>query len=205
MKAEGSVKQDHILEAAVKRFSHFGINKTTLSEIADDLSISKPSLFYYFHDKNSLVTAVARKIINELLDDFQASLELADTVEAGLYSFVEVKRKHFKKYFLLALQGESIDMVKISTSMSEVYHLARKRSLTLISNLLKKGIVQGILKPVDTEITGNILLDTVAAYEYCIRTSKAVPDIEEIDGMFDKQKIVLEMFMNGLKKSEWKN
>lgn len=205
MKAEGSVKQEHILEAAVKRFSHFGINKTTLAEIADDLSISKPSVFYYFHDKNSLITAVARKIINELLDDFQASLESADTVEAGLYSLVEVKRKHLKKYFLLALQGENIDMLKISASMSEVYHQARERSLSLISTLLKKGIDQGILKPVDTEITGNILLDTLAAYEYCIKISKAVPDIEDLDGMFNKQKIVLEMFLNGLKKSEWKN
>lgn len=36
MISELSVKQETIVDAALKRFSHFGIDKTTLSEIAGD-------------------------------------------------------------------------------------------------------------------------------------------------------------------------
>ena len=68
MKVDGNIKLDHILEAAIKRFSHFGVNKTTMTEIADDLAISKPALFYYFQDKNSLIAAVAEKLRDEFLD-----------------------------------------------------------------------------------------------------------------------------------------
>ncbi|MGI8637960.1 MAG: TetR/AcrR family transcriptional regulator, partial [Segetibacter sp.] len=39
-------KRDVIIQAAQKRFSHFGVDKTTMNEIADDLSISKASLYY---------------------------------------------------------------------------------------------------------------------------------------------------------------
>jgi AcrR family transcriptional regulator len=56
-------KKTLIIEAAQKRFSHFGVGKTTMNEIADDLSISKASLYYYFPDKLNLYAAVLQKII----------------------------------------------------------------------------------------------------------------------------------------------
>ncbi|RYZ16531.1 MAG: TetR family transcriptional regulator, partial [Chitinophagaceae bacterium] len=33
-------KRESILEAAIRRFAHFGVSKTTMNEIAADLSIS---------------------------------------------------------------------------------------------------------------------------------------------------------------------
>ncbi len=43
--AETDKKRDVIIEGAIKRFIHYGINKTTMNEIAEDLSVSKPSLY----------------------------------------------------------------------------------------------------------------------------------------------------------------
>ncbi|HBI89157.1 MAG TPA: TetR/AcrR family transcriptional regulator, partial [Sphingobacterium sp.] len=51
------VKRIKILEAATRRFAHFGMAKTTMSEIAKDLNFSKALLYYYFPDKNSLYSA----------------------------------------------------------------------------------------------------------------------------------------------------
>jgi len=200
MKAEGLVKLEHILDAAIKRFSHFGINKTTLTEIAEDLGISKPSLFYYFHDKNSLIAAVAGKIINECLESFEAALQSAQSIEEGLLCYVEVKRDFFKKYFLLAIQGDTIDINKVSPAITDIYIAARKKTEALISTHLNKGIEAKELKAVDTEKTSHLLLDTLSAFEFCIKGRKAIPEMKEIDDMFDKQKDVLEMCLNGLKK-----
>ena len=80
-KDEMSVKHEHIVEAAIKRFSHFGIHKTTLAEIADDTGISKPSLFYYFNYKRILLEAVGRKIINEFLQGYEVVLKSAKSVD----------------------------------------------------------------------------------------------------------------------------
>jgi len=200
MKAEGLVKQEHILDAAIKRFSHFGVNKTTLTEIADDLAISKPSLFYYFNDKNSLIAAVAGKIINECLAGYEAALQSARSVEDGLLSLVEIKREFFKKYFLLAIQGDSIDINKVS-SIHELYITARAKTESLIADHLNRGMEHNVLKPMDAAKTSHLLLETLSAFEYCIKNRKAVPEMQEIDEMFNKQKEVLQMFLNGLKSS----
>jgi AcrR family transcriptional regulator len=43
-------KVTSIIEAARKRFSHYGLTKTTMNEIAADIGMSKASLYYYFPD-----------------------------------------------------------------------------------------------------------------------------------------------------------
>ncbi len=44
MKPEVNDKLDAIIEAAIRRFSHFGIQKTNMTEIADDVALSKQAL-----------------------------------------------------------------------------------------------------------------------------------------------------------------
>ena len=200
MKAEGMVKQEHIIEAAIKRFSHFGVGKTTLAEIADDLAISKPSLFYYFKDKNGLVTEVAKKIISEFLAGYEIKLETALTAEEGLQNLVEVKRKYFKKYFLLAVQGESVEYSKVPQEITEVYQQARNKSILLVSKLFQKGIETGELKPMDTVKTASIILDIFSAFEHCMKARRSIPDVNEFDNLFDREKEVVSMIVNGLKK-----
>src|SRR3982750_3995477 len=61
------VKKEKILEAAYERFLHYGYSKTTMNEIAGDLSMSKALLYYYFPDKSELYMAVMRKLANDYL------------------------------------------------------------------------------------------------------------------------------------------
>jgi len=199
MKAEGLVKQDHILEAAVKRFSHFGVQKTTLAEIAADLSISKPSLFYYFTDKNALITAVANKILNEFLDNLEMELKASASVEEGLLKLIEIKRKHFKKYFLLAIQSDGVEVSNLPPELLQVYQQSRERITVLLANLIAEGVRNGELKSVNAESTSRILLYTLSAFEHYMKKKKFIPDSNEFDDLFDKQSEILSIMLNGLK------
>jgi TetR/AcrR family transcriptional repressor of mexJK operon len=57
-----------IVEAARKRFAHYGLTKTTMNEIAADIGMSKASLYYYFPDKERLFIAV----VNQELGQFES-------------------------------------------------------------------------------------------------------------------------------------
>ena len=71
MKSETQVKQEQIVEAALRRFSHFGITKTTVTEVADDLAVTKQVLSYYFPDKQSLVEAAIDKLSSNYTHRFK--------------------------------------------------------------------------------------------------------------------------------------
>ena len=204
-KEETSLKHEHIVEAAIKRFSHFGIHKTTLAEIAEDTGISKPALFYYFNDKRGLLEAVGRKIINEFLEGYEGVLTSAVSVDEGLLDFIDVKRQYFKKYSLLALQADSLEMHKMSPDLTEAIDQARNTTEQLLSDLLERGIKQKELRSIDVRKTSALLLEILEAFEYNIKQKTCLVKNTDIDTLFDKQKEVVQLMINGLKAKEWKN
>jgi AcrR family transcriptional regulator len=50
-------KRARILEAARKRFRHYGVRKTTMLEIARDAGVAVGTLYLYFKDKDALLVA----------------------------------------------------------------------------------------------------------------------------------------------------
>jgi AcrR family transcriptional regulator len=52
-------KRQKILEAARARFMHYGINKTTMQEIAADAGLAVGTLYLYFKNKDDLVVGCA--------------------------------------------------------------------------------------------------------------------------------------------------
>jgi TetR/AcrR family transcriptional repressor of mexJK operon len=199
MKTEGMVRQEHILEAAIRRFSHFGIQKTTLTEVADDLSMTKQALHYYFPDKQSLTAAVEEKITSDYIERIKEKIEGADTTEEALLKMVDVRKQFFEKYFMLAEQVRKAEIKISDKSVEEVKQKLTDIESLLLSQLFQKGIERGELRQLDTKRTAALLLDTLTAFTYCISEKKGLPEKEDFEDIYRKQKEVMELFYNGLK------
>jgi TetR/AcrR family transcriptional repressor of mexJK operon len=198
------VKQEIILEAAIKRFSHFGINKTTLTEIADDLALSKQSLCYYFSDKQSLIVAVEERIVTEYIERLEEAIRNQPTTEAALLKMVEVKMFFFEKYYRLALQVHNADegaQGKIASVKRELM----EKELNLLSGLFEKGMKSKELNPVDAKKTSILLIDTLLAFAHCVKEKAVIPEHTDFKKVLSKQKDVVSLFYNGLKNQAWSN
>ncbi len=53
-------KQHAILRAAARLFCERGFDRTRLTDIADALNITKPSLYYYIGNKEGILIAIQR-------------------------------------------------------------------------------------------------------------------------------------------------
>ncbi|TDH28775.1 TetR/AcrR family transcriptional regulator [Segetibacter sp. 3557_3] len=199
MRKEETIKHETILEVASRRFSHFGIDKTTVTEIAEDLGISKQSLFYYYHDKNSLIKAVVEKIINEFEVATTRLFQTAPSLEAALLGMIELKRSFFKQYQLMAVPGNKRDLNNLKPALTGLYNNARKTTCSLISEMIKKGIQTNELECADPEETSELIIEMFTAFEHCNAQQNKVPDEQQFDQLFDKQKQVLKLIVNGLK------
>lgn len=194
------MKRENIIEAAIKRFSHFGIQKTTLGEIADDLAMSKPSLFYYFPDKQSLVDAVEERIISEYMDVLERRFTDTNSVEEALKEMVKVRMQFLERYFMLADQLESPDKGFGSKTLAEVKQKLKEKEIQLLAKLFEKGIQKKELKPIDSMKIGGLLLDTLSALTHSVRDKKILPEHGVFLEVFEKQKDVMHIFYNGLKR-----
>ena len=57
--AEKDTVRECIVEAAKKRFSHFGYAKTTMAEVASDCAMSPGNLYRFFPGKLDIAEAIA--------------------------------------------------------------------------------------------------------------------------------------------------
>lgn len=203
MKAETLVKRVQIVDAAVKRFSHFGIHKTTLGEIAEDLSVSKQALSYYFPDKQSIVTAVVQKILEDYKKALEKALVEAPSVKEALVNLIKIKRSFFEKYFMLVSETESTEFFA-NKSAGDWKRTLQEEEIKLLRPILENGVKNGELKPLDIPKTSELLLDTLYAFRRCMKDSP-IPDASSFHEVFAKQLEVTELFYNGLKTPTWKS
>jgi len=63
--------RNRILEAALEVFSQYGFRGSTIDQIADQASMSKPNLLYYFRSKED----IHHELIHRLLETWLAPLE----------------------------------------------------------------------------------------------------------------------------------
>ena len=198
MKTEGNAAHAQIVDTAVRRFSHFGIAKTTLTEVAEDLAISKQVLAYYFPNKQSLVDAVVGKLTDEYLTLLEEALNLAPTVEAALLMLTTVKGSFFKKYFMVTNQSEHNEMVR-NPAVGNWRKTLADKELVLLTTLFEKGMKRGELRLLDPQKTGSLLLETLYAFSRCVQDRGILPDQEAFTKLFDSQQEVINLFYNGLK------
>src|SRR5687768_1257177 len=90
--------REKILEAALKRFMHYGASKTTMNEIADDLRCSKASLYYYFSDKKALHNAVLMKIGETFFEEQEIEADKDISSEEIFTNIINIKKQFVERF-----------------------------------------------------------------------------------------------------------
>jgi TetR/AcrR family transcriptional repressor of mexJK operon len=194
------VKKEKILDAAHHRFLHFGYSKTTMNEIAGDLSMSKALLYYYFPDKSQLYIAVMRKVADDYLKKLADKINtFADLREAFIFQidtqhdFI-VTNYNFFDYFRLNEQNlpEMIwDIVKV------VHESEMELLVTAITTEVERGQIKPVANP--NEIV-EVLLDALHGVRAKSLAHKKTmfPNKEHLDEIRSKRLLLADIFIKGL-------
>ena len=196
MKAE-RIRTEEVIDAAIKRFSYFGIGKTTLTEVAEDLSLTKQALAYYFPDKHSLVKAVMDKLTGAYLAQLRTGMEAGADTETSLMQLVEVKAYYLKTYFMLVVQADQAELLNKPLLSWKQY--LQERELELVTAVFRRGVASGELQPIDTSATAVLFLETLYAFSRCLQEKGSLPDEAAMDLVFTRQREVIRLFYKGIK------
>ena len=193
-------KRKHIIDAALKRFSHFGITKTSMSEIAEDLKLSKANLYYYFPDKFSLIEAIGDQILDESRKTVDEAIRNVDGTLNLLNHMLDMKKAYLLKYHLLIL-----DLHELNLSDERMAGLAKRmfdREVENIGKVLQKGVERGELVTMDVTVTSELYVSMNRGLAmFC---SNMLPDPvvekEDIVTIVDRQRQMAEILINGIKR-----
>ena len=197
---EPGAKIDFILKAAQKRLGLYGYDKTTMQEIASDISMSKAAVYYYFPDKESLFKAVIeneQKEFFRLLEERTAGITEADQM---IMELVELRHSLFRKFLNLSKFRLS-DNQKVTPLLLDLYNSLRKKETDILVTMFNRGKENGIFQFEDaTELSVlfSDLLQGVRVMEMK-RMSSIEMTTEENAHLVKMLRETTILFINGLK------
>ncbi len=200
--AKAERKRQEILDAAIYRFSHFGVAKTTMAEIASDLAISKASLYYYYTDRNSLFAAVFDHVTNQVSAEINKVVEGrlgADPYRAMEY-VLDTRIAFLTKHYKL-LEGLKEYGNEFPQTIQEVITRARMQELDIIRRVLSKGAESGKLHMENLDETSNMFFYAIVGMRYAVLQLSQIeffPTQEEFDRILVLQKKLVVILLNGL-------
>ena len=192
-------KRDAIIEAAIKRFAHFGVAKTTMTEIATDLSISKALLYYYFPDKLSLYAEVLKTIINTASDKDSSIINNEADPHLAIQIFLERRTDFIIRYHNILEYLKSISPSQ-SEELKSLFTFFRNHELQRIVAIIEKGRIAHQFKIEDAQKTGELYFDCLQGLRISILSlnTSLFPDKKQFQAILKKEKQFTAIFFNGL-------
>ena len=194
--------REKILEAALKRFMHYGAGKTTMNEIADDLRCSKASLYYYFSDKKALHNAVLMKIGESFFQELEVEADRMDiTSEEIFFNLIAIKIQFVERFSRLELFKILNDK---SEEIQQIVRSVEAREYVMLTKVVKKGVETGEFDVDNPEEIGTLYKDAMEGLRFagmsCMPESIIELDKEGFEKIVAQQKLLTEIFVRGIKK-----
>jgi len=189
-----------ILEASQRRFGLYGVEKTSMREIADDLNLSKASLYYYFPDKETLYKAVIEKEQQEFLSRISDTISNINEPEQLLLEYVHVRLSYFRTLLNLSrLRMESYSDLR--PAFRESIRVFKEKEKEIIIKIFEKGTRNGIFFIDDADQTASIFLDLLKGLRVTLVNEKKTLSIEqdEFDQLLQKTLLFTSVFIKALK------
>jgi AcrR family transcriptional regulator len=145
------IKRDAVLQTAAHMFLEQGYRRTSMSELAKRLQITKPALYYYFHNKEQILVECYRAgitLIETLLDK---ALVSRGTGLTKIKAYIEA----YARSVLLYDFGRCVTMLdenELSVETRKEVRALKRRIDATIRAYIEEGIADKSIAPCDAKL-----------------------------------------------------
>lgn len=146
------LKRQVVLRTAARTYSKRGFYETTLTDIADELNISKPTLYYYFKSKDDILFECHRLGIEAITDSGTPMPSAAEATGR------ERLKEFLRRYVKMVVDDFGTCLVMTGTNALEPENRGtviegRRRIDQMLRDILDDGVRDGSLACSDPKIT----------------------------------------------------
>lgn len=151
------IRQDVLQKAAVL-FAERGFASTTLSDIAEAVGLSRPALYYYFQNKDEVLTALVEEATTypvAILEKHRKNKQVppAERLRGAMRELVSwIVRS---PVIIRVLESNES---KLPAAVSAEHHQAKRRVLKAFVDMITDGIQAGDFRPVEPRLAAFALI-----------------------------------------------
>lgn len=176
------LKRDSIVAAAVELFYKRGYARTTLEQVADALSVTKPFIYSHFKSKSELLTEICSRAIRLSHDSLNRTLAMQGTptekIEAIARDFMATVLRH---------QGHAMiysrEETELEPAAREAINAMRREFDRRLVEVLKAGVAAGEFAVDDVQLAALSIGGIVGWGPVWYRTNGRLSIEEVADGV----------------------
>ncbi len=137
----------NIIQAAEEVFQKWGINKTTMEDIAREAGKGKSTLYYYFKSKEEVLEAVAQVQFDRITEQAKREIEKKDTAKEKMLAYAYLTFKEIRRTITLydIARGEIRLNKELIESLVQKFGAIEEK---IIESILRFGIDRGEFKSI---------------------------------------------------------
>ncbi|MDD7794810.1 TetR/AcrR family transcriptional regulator [Clostridium sp. 'White wine YQ'] len=151
--------KNKIIDAAKEILVEEGFEKLSIRKIANKIEYSPGIIYHYFKDKGEIISVMVGegyKRILETTSKVPLNRENPEkTLEEGLRLYIDLMLKSPEEFKIILMSN--IEEVKDKVNILERGISKERKSLQGLCNLVNLGMETGKFKPMDVELTAQIL------------------------------------------------
>ena len=157
-------KLESILDTAKKMFARYGLQKTSMDEMARSARVAKATIYTYLGSKDRVYLEVLRREANVIVEKVSFSVAQQVSPEDKLVAFARAKFRHMREAInILNLDREGIE--KLLPSAENIRNQFFEREVDIIRSILMEGIEKGIFHLNDVLLAARAIGHALRGFE----------------------------------------
>ena len=154
-------KKESIYQTALRLFAAQGYESTTTLQIAREVGVTEPAVFYHFKNKNAFFSTILETASSFYLHRIDGSRLSAPTAFESLAKLLSI---HFSavaespEYMRILLRACPARLDDPEGTCTRIYRQARSTLKTVLTDILIRGTASKEFIQVDIEATANMLI-----------------------------------------------
>jgi len=171
-------QKKRILSAATNLFSRFGLEKTTMEDIAKAAGKGKSSLYYYFKSKEEVYAEVIRKEIAGLKTTIRKAIEKEDDPYNKFTRFVGTRLNYLneKADQYTTIKDEYLKHYQFIQNLTADYS---DWEMSTIKDIVEYGRDKGLSMVTDSETISRAIFFALKGLEYPWTTNLTQTELEK--------------------------
>jgi len=182
---EGSVNKKELVKekigrVAMKCFSKYGLDKTTLEDIAKEVGLNKASLYYYYKNKEDIFLEVAIREGQDFLSSLQQKTLAKKNTEDRVTFYLLERINYYKN--ILNMNRVSVETLhKMLPRFFELFDSIMQAEVQFLSKIIREGVKTKELIKVNPDNLASSLIAMNDALKHHAEHKAILKNQDEID------------------------
>jgi AcrR family transcriptional regulator len=151
--------KNRIIEEAAKLFRTYGIKTVTMDMLADNLGISKRTIYEVFSDKDELLTGVVKWMYEKQKEIMTRILDESENVIVANFRMIDVMRDHFQNMspaFMLDIKKYHHAVLSETQGKGDLQDY--RKGMEIVARGIKEGVFR---KDIEIELVNRCIFELI--------------------------------------------